>query len=128
MSKIKKFDKPTVNHLRRLLDQELKAFGEKHGLKVTPGNAIFMDGSVDVKVNFAIINEDGVVQTKEKENWDKYFHWYSFEKSDFGREFDYKGDRFKITGLKPRNRMPVLAQNVKTGKSLAFSREIVQLV
>ena len=65
MSKITKFDKPTLRALRTEIDLALAAVGAKHGISVTAGSASFRDNSATFKLECALLNSAGVAESKE---------------------------------------------------------------
>ncbi len=65
MSKITKFDKPALKALRVDIDAALAAVGAKHGINLKAGNARFDAKTVTFKLNCALLNSDGVAETKE---------------------------------------------------------------
>ncbi len=65
MSKITKFDKPTLRALRGDINAALAAVGAKHGIDLHAGNARFDANTVTFKLNCALLDSDGKAETKE---------------------------------------------------------------
>ncbi len=65
MSKITKFDKPTLRALRADIDAALAAVGAKHGISLSAGNARFDANTVTFKLNCVLLNSDGKAETRE---------------------------------------------------------------
>jgi len=65
MTKITEFDKPVLRALRADINAALAAVGAKHGISVTAGNASFRDDSATFKLECALLNSDGVAESKE---------------------------------------------------------------
>ena len=124
--KITKFDKQTVKNLRKQFEEDLQQLGEKYGLKLTVGNASYQDSSVDFKVNLAIIREDGVVMTKEREDFQTYAHWYNLQPSDLDRTVTLAEGSFKLIGLLPRRKLPVLMESVSGERKLYNAKVICE--
>lgn len=65
MSKITKFDKPTLRALRADIDAALASVGAKHGIDLKAGNASFDATIATFKLNCSLLSSDGKVETKE---------------------------------------------------------------
>ncbi len=65
MSKITEFNKPTLKALRADIDAALTAVGAKHGISLTAGNARFTGDNATFKLECALLNSDGVAESKE---------------------------------------------------------------
>lgn len=70
------------------------------------------DGSnLTVKLEFAVVNNDGTSETKEHKDFMRYHEMYGFKKEDLGRSFMFKGERRTIVGLAmSRRKYPVLCK------------------
>ncbi len=109
MTKITKFDKPTLRALRVEIDLALAAVGAKHGISVTAGSASFRDNNATFKLECAMLNSDGKAESKEmvclKESYPELVN----KRVTFGR-----GTNGFIIGYNPRaHQYPFLVKTVK---------------
>lgn len=66
MTKIIKFDKPTLRNLRDDINLALASVADDYGIKLSAGNASFMADNVSFKLQGTIIGDDGVAKTQER--------------------------------------------------------------
>ena len=109
MSKITKFDKPTLRALRTDIDAALAAVGAKHGISVTAGSASFRDTNATFKLECAMLNSAGVAESKELVALKECYPELVNKRITFGR-----GTNGFIIGYNPRaSQYPFLVKTVK---------------
>lgn len=107
----------------------LDAVAEKHGLTLERTNCRYQRDQLPVAFRFITVELDpnGNAMDSRAKDFLKYASVYGLSESDFLAEFDSNGNRFRITGFKPRAvKYPVLAENVRTGKTYKFTAETVK--
>ena len=65
MTKVTKFDKPTLRALRPELNAALAAVGAKHGISITIGNGSYTGENATFKLELALLGSDGKAESKE---------------------------------------------------------------
>lgn len=128
-TKITKFDRATVRQILAECEEALRPVAEKHGLTLDRKGKTYYQDALPVMFQLLItkLDEDGNVLTADAKAFQQQAFLYGLEPSDLGREFRSRGDTFRITGLRPRSRKyPILAENVKTGKTYKFHAETVK--
>jgi hypothetical protein len=126
MSKQTEISKPVLEKVREELEQLLEPFGEKYGLQLKTGRCSFSPSNFTMKLEGSLINEDGVVQTKESEDFKNFAPLFGLDPEDLGKQFRTGMDMYTITGLKTRaKKYPVVAVNEK-GRSYKFPAENVK--
>lgn len=117
---IKEFTRPNIKEMRAEMDSALHDIGQKHGVTFQINGITFGTSDFRCRVDAIITGDSGdTVYSIEFKNkcWK-----YGFQKEDLGREFRSGDNRFKIVGLKTRNRKyPVIAENLQTGKLHKFT-------
>lgn len=132
MSKTKPVTKFTPSNVRMILEEcreALEPIAEKHSLVLDNKGRTYYRDSLPVLFQFLVKeeDEDGNALKAEAKDFLKVGRMFGFEPGDLGKEFQTRGETFRITGLKPRSRKyPVLAENVRTGKSYKFPADVVK--
>ncbi|MFC1453632.1 hypothetical protein ACFLQL_00445 [Verrucomicrobiota bacterium] len=125
---ITQFDRITCKMLSKAVETALTSVGEKHGVDIKYKSGSFTASNYIIKIEAAIINKDGTINTKEVEDFKRLCKWYNLEKSDLGKKFTtITGDTYKITGLSGRRgKYPIFAENIKSHKTYKFPPREVQ--
>jgi hypothetical protein len=118
-------DKETVQKIRKQIQKALDA-AKLGDYKVDVGSAQYGSSYVKFSVELSdIIN--GEVVTKEAGAFRKYAKSYDLEPSDLGRTFSFKGDEYKISGLRPSaRRFPICAVRISDQKHYRFPHSTVR--
>lgn len=124
--KITKFDRVTCKAMNEEVIAALQTVAKKYGVSVKGLGGRFSDQNWVTKIEFAVVGNDGVVQSKEVAAFNQYCHLFGMKREHFGAVFVVQGRKFAICGLKPSaHKMPVLAKEVSTGKTFKFRLEQV---
>ena len=114
-----------VKLMREKLDAALVEFGKEFGVSVDTGKASFSDTSVTFKVEFAEVAANGVVMSRDAKTLQMLAASYGLPEDALGREFNHRGNRFKILGLNPRcTRFPVEVERAD-GKRFKYPEDVV---
>lgn len=120
MAQVTEITKPFLRDAREEMTAALREFGERHGIKVTVGNASFTPGAggnATFKVELATRTPEGEVNTKEMTAFRQHATMFGLKPEQLGIEFTLGGSRYKLVGLNPRARsMPLLGENKANGK------------
>ena len=118
-------DKKTLADLRIKIDQDLELLAKKHGLKISAGSCKYEgDGSAATfKLEVAVINENGTVESKERAAFRSLASLYGFKPEHLDRELTIGGRRMKVNGLMPRRAKPVLMRELSSGKEYLYPVE-----
>jgi hypothetical protein len=128
MTKISKMDRTTANRLGEELEAAAQVIAAKYGLQAKRKSGKFDDGSFTGKIEFAIIGEGGLAETREVGDFKRYAEMYGLAADDLGREFTANGRRYKICGLAMSSRrLPILASTAD-GKIYKFTADGVKKV
>lgn len=119
--KITRIDRTALGLIKqRIIDTAGPAAAEL-GLAISFEGGTFGDKSATLKLEVAIVAADGTVETKAKQDFEKYCALVGLKPEDFGRVFTHRGRRFKICGLKPgAGKFPLLATDQASGKVFKF--------
>jgi hypothetical protein len=126
---IKQFDRRSVEKILDEARAALEPIAEKYGLTLDRKGRTYHRDSLPVMFQFLIkeLDDDGNTLSAAAKDFQKYAPLYGLKATDLFKEFTSRGEKFRITGFKPKSRKyPVLGENVKTGKTYKFPLETVQ--
>lgn len=129
MSKIEKFDRPTIRKILEECGEALEAVAEKHGLKLERKHCTYSSEELPVAFKFITVQLDtnGNAMDSRAKDFIRYASLYGLSESDFLAEFSRRGKTYRICGFKPRARKyPVLAECVQDGKTYKFPVDTVK--
>lgn len=126
------FDKKTAREIATQVEEELKAFGERRGLKIQYAGGTLDGARFTMKLSFDLAGVD-----KDAEDFKKHASMVGLKAEDLGKEITVTGRRFVIVGLKTSGRgsqsAPVIAKDILRGENyllkvgqvkLALGREV----
>ncbi len=112
----------TLRTINDDIDAALKAVGEKHNVVIKTGNATFSPANATVKVSIATVTADGVVETKERDDFRRKALRYGLPSDALDKVVMIAGRSFKVTGLNPRAKAyPVILTDTFTGKRYKYT-------
>jgi hypothetical protein len=123
------FDRVTVRKITEECGEALEAIAAKYGLKLDRKHCSFRGDEMPIAYRLLTVTTDtnGNALDASGKEFQKYAAMFGLTPTDLGREFKNGGQTFRITGLKSRSpKFPVLAENVRTGKTFKFPVEAVQ--
>ena len=127
MAKIKEFNRHVCRELSKEIEGKLKPLANKYGLHIKIGGGSFIPENYTVKLEIATIARNGEVQTKESRDFKALAQFHGLKTTDLGRVFIYAGNRYEITGMRPKSRKyPIMARNVSTRKAYKFGVHTVK--
>lgn len=103
-------------------ESALAQVAKEMGISATFGRGSYdpVGGNATLKLELALISDDGTVQTREAQDWKRHAVLRGFDEDDLGKTFRSNGRDFTIAGYKPRSRKrPVLAR-AADGKMYVF--------
>jgi hypothetical protein len=129
MPTISKFDRATCATLAAAIKKALEPVAEEFGVALTMRGGSFGATNYQPKMEFAIKAPDGIVLTREAQDFKQMAAFYGLTPEHLGAQFAFGGNTYKITGLAARsNKRPILAQDA-TGRTFKFSdKDVVRLL
>lgn len=123
---MKKFERADMTTLRADIDEALEAVAKKHGISLKAGSAKFSPISFKMTIEGEVLDEAGA-SAEAKAEWGFYRTMFGFEASDFGRQFAYKREIYKITGINANApKYPIQAVSIIGAKPMRFPIELVK--
>ena len=120
VTKIKKLDAHQVKEVRKQIDVELAALGERLGLTFHAGNASYTGNKITYKLEALIEGFDPDKAEFEASCWA-----FELKPSDWGRLFISGGRSFKLVGIKlNRPKYPIIGEDTN-GKRYKFRDDVV---
>jgi|GEM_PF-3201738 len=89
--------------LRIEMNRALKSVGDKYNVEINAGNVSFTDKNASFKLQVALINEDGIAETKEVQDFKAYSFSHGLPEDLLNKEINVCGKTVKIIGYKPRS-------------------------
>jgi|TARA_R110002051_G_scaffold11327_1_gene41354 hypothetical protein len=124
--KVKEIDRNLLEKVRDEISHCLEPIGEKHGIELKLGRCSYSSGNFTMKLEGSLVGDDGVVLTKEAEDFKKYAHWHGLEPEDLGKTFVQAHVVYTITGLKTRARKYPITAKASNGGSYKFAADSVK--
>jgi len=123
------FDRGTCREIQAEIVELLKQrypnlHVEAHGGKFASNGSNFT-----FPLELAVVGSDGQAETQEVREFKTNARLYGLKPEDLGKTFHSPGSgkRFKITGLKPRNRRyPIMAEELGTKRGYKFAAIVVK--
>ena len=126
--KITQFDKPTCKTIGMAMEQALQKVGEEFGVSIKRKSGSFTHTNFTIKIEASVVGQNGVVLSREANNFKSYCGMYNLKPSDLGRTFTSDdGTTYKVTGLSTRSdKYPILAESLKNGRVYKLPERMVQ--
>lgn len=129
-TKIEKFNKQNLTAIFAEVEDALAPIAEKYGIKLERKRCSYRADELPVAFKFITVELDtnGNQMDSRAKDFIKYAATFGLSESDFLAEFRSNGVLYRVTGLKPRApKYPVVAEDVRTGKSYKFPAERVKM-
>jgi hypothetical protein len=118
MEQVKEFNKKNLDEIRSLINSKLEELQKETGVSFSLGNIGFSTDKFSVTLTAKV---EGADQRK----WEMYAPHMGFKKEDFGKEFISKGETYKIIGVEPGLKFPIICQ--KGNSIYKFSESSVKI-
>jgi hypothetical protein len=123
---MKEMNKPTVRAIAADVVAALSAVAAKHGVSFSYKGGSYSSTSCTLKIEAAVIGENGIVETAERTNYKTYAAMYELYSDWLDTTFMNRGQEFKIVGLRPNSaKSPVICERAD-GKRFVFPVEIIK--
>lgn len=107
------------------IEATFAAINKKHNIQLSMKKWRYNDLECTYTVQAAVTKVGNKKYNPDKELFALYAPSFGLKAKDFGKEFDYVGQHFKVVGIKPRGRRtPVICES--NGKRFRFPVEIVR--
>ena len=124
MSKaITEMTRKNMNLIDGDVEAALQKVAEERGLTLKKERGSFNPtaGTYTIKWTFVVQTEDGIPA-----DFAANARYFGLSADDYGREFSTYNGRFKIVGIKPRNRKyPIIAESLSDGRTYKFPESAV---
>jgi hypothetical protein len=109
--------KATLRVLRAELDAALAPVAARNNITITTGSCSFMGGTATFKVEVATVSADGVVASREADDFKRHAIMFGVKPEDMHRELTHGGRVYTLTGLAVKStKFPFLAKSKLDGK------------
>ncbi len=127
--KITKFDRPICRTVGEAVIEALKPLEHRFGISFNRKGGSFSDTSYTMKIEMAVVAQDGTVLSREAEDFKKYCGTYNLEVSDLGGIFvAMDGEKYRVKGLASRShKYPILAERLSNGRTYKLGERTVQM-
>jgi len=125
--KITQFNRTACRMLGDAIEQALQEVAEEYGVSIKRKGGSFMPSNYTIKLEASVVTNDGIVLSREVENFKNYCHDYNLEQGDLYRVFTVNGANYRLKGLSTRSgKFPILAVSLKNGKTYKLPERMVQ--
>ena len=124
---MKTFERSNLKDLREDMVAALQAVALKHGVQFTPKGCSFSPTAATFRIEAAVINEGGVAETKERQDFARYASIYGLKPEWLDKTFVYGAGNYSIVGLATRkSKAPVMAKKMgDNGRTYVFPTNVV---
>lgn len=108
-------NKSTIKQIRKDIDAALESVEEKHGITLELGNIRYSDFQFTTKLKATVVGDAGDEDlAKFKAALAKNpLQFEEIAEEDFGEEFEFHGETFKLVGLNPRaKKFPLIGEKI----------------
>jgi hypothetical protein len=120
-------DKTKAKLMRAYLEVALTGFEEHFGVAVKIGSIRYEATNARIPLDVSVVSDDGVILSKEAEDFKRYAYEYELKPEWLGMEFQSGGHTFTIEGLKTRAKKYKVIAKRSDGASYKFSHRQVKL-
>lgn len=119
-------DRNKAKVLRDSMQEALESVSKEHGVSINIGRCTFSSDNASFKVEVSDVSGDGMVLTREANDFQVLARAYGLKPSDLGRKFlGPAGKTYRICGANPKARgFPIIAEDEK-GKPYKFPAYVV---
>lgn len=101
-----------VDKLRAKLQPLIERLAADTGLAISVGKITYTRNNAVFAVEAAVRGEGGITMGREAEAFLVNAIQYGLEPSDLGRDFQHLDNWYRIVGMKPRSKTPVICQRI----------------
>ena len=121
------FNKSNLADVRSAINTSLNDVADHFGITLEIGNISFQDNRFSTKITANIVSEDGVVQTREREDFTRYAQTLCDLDPDWlDKSYTSQGLTYKITGLKTKARKNKIMLECSDGRGYVAPAEMVK--
>lgn len=118
--KITSIDRCNHQILSDAFVKALKGVCDQYGVDVEGSGGTLGSGTGVIKLSVNVRDNGAGVAGKQAE-WDRFCAWIDMKPEDFGREFTWRGQRYRIVGvLRGGHKYNLSADRVYDGRSFKF--------
>jgi hypothetical protein len=119
-------DHKTAEAVRKKMEV---AFSNIAGLKFTIGRGTYNAVTVSFKVEVSDdVSNRSVEEVRAENEFNQYHGLYGLKKTDLGKEFVLRGERYAVVGINSKSRkFAISIKNVKTGALLGYTQDGIKL-
>ena len=120
-------DKQKCRQIGEDAQRLLEALAAKYDCTVTARGGSFDGHAATLKFEFAETSDEGVLLTREAQDFTHFAHRHDLDPEDLGKEFVSGTDRYTIVGLRKRaTKHPILCRRQSDGKTYAYAAATVK--
>ncbi len=110
---IRKIDSATVDKFIERLGPSMDALASEMGLSVRVRRATYSEINAKFAIEAATIRDDGIVMDKEAEDFLERCVDFGLVPADLGRAFACGDNEYRIVGMRPRAKLPVICEQLE---------------
>lgn len=129
--KLKNLTPELCANLQQEMQSACREIAEKHGLRFAEDDLhdVNLQLGFSYTIRFGVPMEDGSLFEPDKALFEVLAPQYGLKPSDFGKEFEDRGERFRIIGLEPRRpKYPVNVERLSNRQKYKFSADSIAVL
>jgi hypothetical protein len=116
--RVKVIDRRTMDAITGPIKTKLDEIAEELGVSISMRRASYCEINAKIELEVATIRSDGLVMDKLAEEFMVRCRDFGLEQDDLGRVFRCGAETFRVVGLKPRAKAPVVCESVGSPEDL----------
>lgn len=126
---IRHIDRSTARDLMDEVREELQALCERHGLAVSMKGGKYDDTFLEFKLQLAITGDDGLAQSREALDFERYASRHGLPLDALGQKFSHDGDVFTIIGYNRKaTKYTIVTRRQSDEKRIRFTAHDVDVM
>ena len=130
---IKAFDPQNLKNVRADIDAALVAIKQKYGITIQLGNISYSPDKATSRLTMIAVGDAATATdpraaalAKAQAEFKRAASSFGLKPEQFGAEFKFGRDTYKLAGLKPRSpKRPILGTSVRDGKTYVFPESVI---
>ena len=124
--KITEIDRPSLRALQEKMVAALQPVAAEFGISLKLGRTVFNANSATIKIEAAVINANGMVESKDAQAYKQCAKWMDLPEDGLGKRFSWMGNVYYVRGLRPKSRKAPILVEREDGKMFKMPVEAVK--
>jgi hypothetical protein len=110
--RLRAIDEPAMKAIVRETRLFLASLADRFGVEVDLRKATYSEINARIELEVATVRDDGIVMDRHAEDFLAHCEEFGLSTVDLGRQFQSQHESFRIVGLRPRAKQPVICERL----------------